>query len=46
MNWGRIILGGDVDLGNLSLSFTQVTINEDTGQISYPEASLRSKVEV
>jgi hypothetical protein len=34
MNWGRIILGDNHDLSNLS--FVQVTINENTGRIFYP----------
>jgi hypothetical protein len=34
MNWGRIILGENPDLS--SLSFVQVTINENTGTIFYP----------
>jgi hypothetical protein len=34
VNWGRIILGENLDLSNLS--FVQITIHEDTGRIFYP----------
>jgi hypothetical protein len=43
MNWGRIILGGLADLSNLF--FVQVTIDEDTGVISYLNPSFRRKEE-
>jgi hypothetical protein len=33
MNWGRIILGENLNLSNLS--FVQVTIHENTGRIFY-----------
>jgi hypothetical protein len=41
MNWGRIILGDLADLSNLF--FVQVTIDEETGVISYLSPSFRRK---
>jgi hypothetical protein len=35
MNWGRIVLGENPDPGHLS--FVQVTIDENTGGIFYPQ---------
>ena len=43
MNWGRMILGGPADLSNLF--FVQVTIDEDTGVISYLSPSFRREEE-
>ena len=43
MNWGRTILGEKADLTNLF--FSQMTINEATGEISYPQPSVRGGVE-
>jgi hypothetical protein len=43
MNWRRIIFGGLADLSNLF--FVHITINEDTGAISYFSPSFRRKEE-
>jgi len=43
MRWGRMILGENADLGDLF--FSQVTINEKTGEVSYLRPSFRTKAE-
>ena len=43
MNWGRMVLGENADLSKLF--FAQVTINEKTGEILYPQPSFRAKAE-
>ena len=43
MRWGKIILGENAELTNVL--FPQVTINEKTGEVSYPRPSFRTKAE-